>query len=394
MQSLQHRQKQQTKLSLKTYLPILELSSSELDDYLAKLKESNPYIDIAKKRNFRSHESNLDTLESSESLFEHLEKQIVPPLFPTPKSQQIALEIIKNITLEGYFDGSIQEIAQKLKVDSNDIEKIRLRFANLQPLGVGALDLKESLCFQIDDLELDEEVAKLCKEIVNDMENSHKYFKHEGYIVAKATISKLNNPPAISFLEDHRPKIADVFVRVEEGRLRVEELSRSEAVFVDQDTSSNSKKSEAKKLIELLKLRNSTILSISKQIAKKQMNFFKGGVLSPLTMQEIADELNLNQSTISRAIKGKYIESSRGIFEIKHFFASVAKSQISTQEIKEFIKSLIESEGDSALSDDELTLLTNKSLKTNISRRAISKYRLALNIPNKKERQKRKNYIS
>ncbi|MFW5989965.1 MAG: hypothetical protein ACOCP1_01060, partial [Campylobacterales bacterium] len=74
MQSLQHRQKQQTKLSLKTYLPILELSSSELDDYLAKLKESNPYIDIVKKRNFRSHESSLDTIESSESLFEYLEK--------------------------------------------------------------------------------------------------------------------------------------------------------------------------------------------------------------------------------------------------------------------------------------------------------------------------------
>jgi RNA polymerase sigma-54 factor len=390
MQSLQHRQKQQLKLSLKTYIPILELSSSELDSYLAELKESNPYIDIVKRRNFRSQESNFDRLESSESLFEHLEKQIVPPLFPTPISQQIALEIIKNITLEGYFDGNFEEIASRLKVGIEDVEKIRLRFANLQPLGVGALNLKESLCFQIDDLDVDGEVAKLCKDIVMDMENSHRYFKHEGYIVAKATISKLNNPPAISFLEDHRPKIADVFIGLEDGKLRVEELSRNEAVFVDQEDASATKKSEAKKIIDLLKLRSSTILNISKQIAQRQIGFFKGESLHPLNMQEIADELELNQSTISRAIKGKYIESTRGIFEIKHFFASEAKGNISTNEIKEFIKNLIDEEGDVALSDDELTLLVNKNLRADISRRAISKYRLALNIPNKKQRQKLK----
>lgn len=390
MQSLQVRQKQQLKLSLKTYIPILELSSSELDDYLVKLKESNPYIDIIKRRNFRSQESNFDRLESSESLFEHLEKQIAPPLFPTPISQKIALEIIKNITLEGYFDGNYEEIAQKLKVDVDDIDKIRLRFANLHPLGVGALNLKESLCFQIDDLDVDEEVAKLCKEIVMDMENSHRYFKNEGYIVAKATISKLNNPPAISFLEDHRPKIADVFITFDDGKLRVEELSRNEAVFIDQEDASATKKSEAKKIIELLKLRSSTILNISKQIAQRQIGFFKGESLQPLNMQEIANELELNQSTISRAIKGKYIESGRGIFEIKHFFASEAKGSISTSEIKEFIKSLIDDEGEVALSDDELTLLVNKNLRADISRRAISKYRLSLNIPNKKQRQKLK----
>lgn len=388
MHSLKQGLKQTPKLSLKNYLPILELSSSELDEYVIKLKESNPYIDLVKKRSFRSQESNLDSIASSESLFEHLEKQITPPLFPTPISQKIALEIIKHITLEGYFDGDSSKIAQKLKVESDDIEKIRLRFANLNPQGVGAKDIKESLCFQIDDLDVDEEVARLCKQIVMDMENSHKYFKLDGYIVAKATISKLNNPPAIGFLEDHRPKIADICIRLEEGRLKVEELQRFEVVFVDEIKGSSAKKNEAKKIIELLKLRQSTILNISQEIAKRQAEFFRGNSLVPLTMQEVADELNLNQSTISRAIKGKYIESSRGIFEIKHFFASEAKNSISTKEIKELIKSLIDQEGDSVLSDDELTLITNKTLKIDISRRAISKYRLSMNIPNKKSRER------
>lgn len=390
MQSLKQTQSQTTKLSMQTYLPILQFSSKELEDHLGEIERNNPYLKVRKKRPHNSKEADFSNIIATESLYEHLEAQITPPLFPTPLSQSIALEIIKYINLEGYYEGDNEHIADKLQVDAEDIEKIRLRFSRLTPSGAGACCLKESLKFQVDDLDAPEDIAELCKTIIDDMENSHKYFKHPAYIIAKATISKLNNPPALSFLEEHRSISADIIVTINGDQFTITDNSGLEVEISDAKDTAKKQKNEARKLIELIKLRESTLLNLTHEIVKKQLDFFKGGSLKPLGMQEIADIVNMNQSTISRAVRGKYLECARGVFELRHFFVTEISQDISSAKIKEFIKTLIDEEGDSPLSDDDLVFVVNKELKTTISRRTISKYRLALNIPNKKERARQK----
>lgn len=390
MQSLKQTQSQKTKLSMQTYLPILQFSSKELEEYLGEIEHKNPYIKVNKKRLPNSKEADFSGIVATESLYEHLESQIVPPLFPTPLSQSIALEIVKHINLEGYYEGENETLADKLQVSTDDIEKIRLRFSRLTPSGVGGCCLKEALKFQIDDLDVPEDISELCKTIIDDMENSHKYFKHPAYIIAKATISKLNNPPALSFLEEHRTISADILVTMSGKDFTVSDNNGLEVNIVDVKSAATEQKSEARKLIELIKLRESTLLNITDAIVKKQLDFFRGGSLKPLSMQEVADALEMNQSTISRAVRGKYLECARGIFELRHFFVTEVSGDVSNAEIKEFIKKLIAEEGEKALSDDDLLLIVNKEFKTKISRRTISKYRLALNIPNKKERMRQK----
>lgn len=104
----------------------------------------------------------------------------MPPLFPTPNSQKVALEILCDINEEGYFEGDIEQIAITCNVYKEYVESIRQRFSQLEPSGVGAYDLKESFLFQLDslDMKIDDELYNFLKRIIKDIAHIDKYASH------------------------------------------------------------------------------------------------------------------------------------------------------------------------------------------------------------------------
>ena len=162
------RQTQTTKLSLsstlRSWLPILQADIESLDDVLEPFVEENPFIWIksgferSSFYNDKAHTGKIiESLSfSKKSLYEVLYEQVSPPIFPTPKSQQIAYTIIENINVEGYFEGNIDKMAEDMECDPKTIEKIRHRFSYMEPVGVGAKDMFESFLFQLNDYMLRE----------------------------------------------------------------------------------------------------------------------------------------------------------------------------------------------------------------------------------------------
>jgi RNA polymerase sigma-54 factor len=147
---------------------------------------------------------------------------------------------------------------------------------------------------------------------------------------------------------------------------------------------------EAKDLIDLLELRKETLHKIVLIIIDVQKEFFDGKSLKPLIMQQIADELSFTESTISRAISNKYLECNRGIFPLKHFFSNqVQKEELSSNEIKQFlIKTIKDENREKPYSDEALIPIINSKFSIKLSRRAITKYRLSLNILSSRDRKK------
>lgn len=139
------------------------------------------------------------------SLFQTLHERVNPPLFSTVKSQNIAYEIIENINSEGYFEHeTLVLIAEKCSTDVNEVEKIRQRFAYLEPIGVGAKDLKEAFLFQLNDMDVEESLYPLVETLVLHFESIESYNKRTSFLEALGVIKKFRNPPAVDFLEDEK----------------------------------------------------------------------------------------------------------------------------------------------------------------------------------------------
>lgn len=173
--NLQFQQKQSLNLSLKLWLPLLQLPLQELSSHLETISYENPFLEV--KRPFEhamsSHSSGIieELVMGSESLHEKILEQIVPPLFPTPISQKVAHEILCDINEDGYFDGDIDKIALTCNVYKEYVEKVRLRFSKLEPQGIGALHVEESFLFQLDALsdDIDDELYNLVIKMIDQM---------------------------------------------------------------------------------------------------------------------------------------------------------------------------------------------------------------------------------
>ena len=406
----------QTGLSLKMWLPLLQSSLQELESHLQSYSNDNPFVEVKSSVEtceyynqvskqpyyvqnsdfaYKSSEFVEELAVATKSLYEKLTDQIEPPLFPTPKSQKIALDIINYINEYGYFDGDIEELAIQNGVTNEYVESIRQRFIYLEPLGVGALNLEESFLFQLNDFDLDEELTRFIKKIIENLSKIDKYTTHHRFSDAKEIIKKFNNPPAIEYIENDPQVIPDFFVNVGNA-VEIKINSRFYPdVFIREPFSCKNdaikeKLKEARNLVNMLQLRKSTLYKIILMITEQQLAFFVGGELKPLTMQTLANELGFAESTISRAVANKYIECSRGVYPLKHFFTnSVYEDDLSSSEIKSFIKKLIEFENkDEPLTDKEILEKVTARFSIKMVRRSITKYRQLEDIPSSKERKK------
>ena len=403
--STSQAQKQNLNLSLKLWLPMLQSSLQDLEKHLKDVSYENPFLELKKPKEFYSNYSlsgtNGEFIESMAtydiSLNDKISEQICAPLFPTPNSQKVALEILCDINEEGYFEGDIEQIAITCNVFKEYVESIRQRFSQLEPSGVGALDLKESFLFQLDslDMKIDDELYNFLKRIIKDIAHIDKYAAHHLFEKAKEIIKYFNNPPAIDYINTNVQVIPDFFVEVgEDIDIRINHAYYPDIKVKDAFSTKNEnikeKIKEAKDLVNLLSLRKSTLYKIILIIVEKQISFFVGGELKPFSMQEIAAELGFAESTISRAVANKYIECNLGIYPLKFFFTNaVDNKDLSSSEIKSYIKSLIEYENkEEPLTDQDILESIEEKFNLQMVRRTITKYRKMLDVPSSKERKK------
>lgn len=406
--NLQAKQKQTFQLSLKLWLPLLQAPIQELETIFKDHSYENPFLEC--KSSFESNYSNTrssfggEDIDKSafienmsiyeESIYDKISEQIDAPIFPTPKSQKVAQEILFYINNEGYFEGDIELVAIKCDVTNEFVESIRQRFSNIEPYGVGAIDIKESFLFQLSQMEIDDELNLFTQKLIENMKNIDKYHKHHRFDDAKNIIKKFNSPPAVEYLSDQPYIIPDFFVHVDDDiKIEINNGYYPDIIVKDPFKTKSSelkqKLKEARDLVNLLELRKSTLYKLVLLIVERQIGFFVGSELKPLTMAQIADELGFEESTISRAVSNKYIKCERGLFSLKSFFTNAVSKDLSSSEIKNYISNLVDNEShEEPLTDQDLVDMVIKRYNMSMVRRTITKYRKLLDIPSSKERKK------
>ncbi|STQ86218.1 RNA polymerase factor sigma-54 [Helicobacter muridarum] len=409
--------------TLKSWLPILQSPINELEETLNKISQDNPYIEIesafstslqglyqskSPKRITQQTKNSIgDTIELltiyEKSLIEILQEQINPPLFPTIRSQKIALAIVDNLDSEGFFDCDMSVVLADLAnggviCDENEFQKVRQRFCHLEPSGVGAKDLLECLIFQLDASELEGIDYDIGLQIVKNLENHSKFKKYSNYEKVMKVIRDFARIPSLDFKEDSNAVIADIIITQEDGNI---ELKLNDSYYpgvliekpykknVQEDSFFKSKLKEARDLVDALDMRKATIKKIGLMIVEYQYDFFMGGEIKPMKLKDLADEFGHSPSTISRAIANKFLECDRGVFPIKSFFTTAIDGDTSNASVKDFLNELIKNEDrKKPLSDIKILELIEKRFALKMVRRTVTKYRKQLGILGSSQRKR------
>jgi RNA polymerase sigma-54 factor len=373
-------------------------------------------------------ESNGKDLMGQSSAVATLQDHLLWQLDLTPFSdldRAIARALIDAIDSDGYLRSSLEDIAQSLGediiVDLNEITAVLHRLQRFDPVGVGAQDLGECLLLQLGELKPNtpwlEEARHLIRHYLNVL-GAHDYAQ----LTKRMKLSREELREVVNLIQTLNPRpgaqleapqttyvMPDVFVRKVKGQWKVElnmEISpklrinphyASLITNADSNTNISSLKNhlqEARWFIKSLKSRHETLLKVAKCIVKRQSGFLDYGeeAMKPLVLHDIASELDMHESTISRVTTQKYLHTPRGIFELKYFFSShVGTSnggECSSTAIRALIKKLIAVErADKPLSDSKIAkLLSDRGI--NVARRTVAKYREAMVIPPSNERKR------
>ncbi len=373
--------------------------------------EENAPLDTAATHR---HSSFLNSLEEHETLAAHLETQIMQSALPA-EIEAAALTLIRALDTRGYFppESPPDQIAEQEGIPAPVLRKALAAVRDLDPPGVGACDLRESLLLQLFHRgEAEDTPARLLREHWEDLIR-HRYREAAGSMEideeeirrAARRIARLNPDPGSRFTREERLVITpDVLVQRNGSELSVtltgEDVPRLALSSSYRDMMAEHAEKpeirqylsrcfrEGRAFIHAVAERQRTILQVAQAIVQHQRDFFMRGpqALLPLQMDAVATELGVHASTISRAVRGKYLRCSFGIFELRYFFsaalpASTGKGEgISARAIKERLRSLVASEDpQKPLSDARLeSLLAAEGIS--IARRTIAKYREQLKI--------------
>ena len=323
--------------------------------------------------------------------------------------KEVAEEIIWNTNEKGYLDTDLILIADRFELLENEVEPILHKVQRLNPLGIGSRSLEECLMIQLED-----EKGSLSHKIVN------KYFDdfmHKRYekIQEKLSctkdelheavdhISHLSPHPGEGYLDRFQTVFPDVIVREDgddwvittnDGGLPELRISQAYESQINDDKLKNDAKRFIKDkmdlanwFIEAIHQRRVTMVNVMRLIIKFQPEWFSGNMnyLRPLKLQDIADVIKMDISTISRSTRGKYVDTPYGIFELKHFFTDSIELKdgriLGTFVIKKALEKIIHNEDkQSPFSDDILVNKLDQEGYT-LARRTVAKYRDQMGYP-------------
>jgi RNA polymerase sigma-54 factor len=322
--------------------------------------------------------------------------------------------IVGSLDEAGYLTCELEEVASTFDIAVEEVERVLKIIQTFDPPGVGARNLQESLLIQLSSRGLaDSLAAKIIRDHFND-------FKQKKYVeISKKLkipiqevqnqckiISTLDPKPGLEIMAgDPQYVIPDLVVeKVDEKyvvylndknipRLRIsrayqDELTKDNNKDGNKETKEfiQSRLKSARWLIQTIEQRRRTMVKVMECIVRKQRMFFEKGTahLRPLTLQQVASEINMHESTVSRVTTNKYVQTPRGVFELKFFFSSSLGTQdgneISAKSAKDKIRRIIEAEdARNPLSDQKIADMLKKG-GLNIARRTVAKYREQLNI--------------
>lgn len=328
----------------------------------------------------------------------------------------LAQQIIEQIEPTGYVGEDLLAMAHRLGVSMADMEGALAEVQRFDPTGVGARNLSECLALQakeadrydpcmaklIDNLDLVakgafDQLKRLCR--VDDEDLRDTLMELRGY----------DPKPGCRFeREDSVAVTPDIFITARGAGWVIELnsanlprllINRTYVAELGQDKATKAWLSEcmadANWLIKAMDQRQRTIVKVATEIVKQQDGFFRGGVahLRPLTLRQVADAIEMHESTVSRVTSNKYLHCDRGLFDLKYFFSSGVQSAdgdgASAEAVKSHIKTLIDAEGAKILSDDTLVDLLNAK-GFDIARRTVAKYREAMGIGSSVQRRRQK----
>jgi RNA polymerase sigma-54 factor len=360
-----------------------------------------------------------DVGDDSKSLQQHLLEQLVPSNL-SETDMRIARYIIESLDENGYISLSKYEIAESLGIDRQTVSRVLSVIQRLDPPGVGARSLRECLLIQLRQKGLlQDDVQSVILGALRELaENKFAYIsKQFGISVQRIQeisemVKQLDPKPGRWFFNGNATRyiIPDILVSKKQGGYNITlhpysmpnlEINQFYKRLLDTDEVDDAvagyisqKLEEAVWLIKCVEQRKITLQKVASAIVEQQQEFFDNGIkfLKPLTLKDIAAMVDMHESTVSRAVSGKYMQTPRGMFDMKYFFASgISKSDgggIAAAAIKEFIQEFIDGEdSNKPLSDNAIALMLNeKGIK--ISRRTVAKYREEMQLPSSDKRRK------
>ena len=346
------------------------------------------------------------------SLWDHLNWQANLTFFDKGE-REIAKNIIGNINQDGYLEISIEELAKICRTSKKKVERVREIIKNFDPVGVGSLNLKECLLTQLKYHGIKNElVKKIINNYLHLLEkiNYEQLAKDLGLSLSELKnhldiIKRLNPKPGAKFEKASPDYVTpDVFIEKDEKgykvfinnegipKLRINPFYKKLLLNSENISPSLSKYLEEKFksalwFLKSLDHRNSTLYKVVKYIIEKQRDFLEKGIdwIKPLTLAEVAEAVNVHESTVSRIVSNKYILTPQGLLPLKFFFqkgiTDLRGEEISSEIIKERIQSLIEKEDpNNPLTDTDIVeILEKHGIK--LARRTVTKYRQQLKIP-------------
>lgn len=445
-QRFEHRQKPVFSQSLRQSVKILELPLLELKNAVEAELAENPVIEEIPQPSLspepvkeirepeEDYPSSYDKEPSSGELVnyekpilgkrESLNDSLLKQLRINAKDEQqlkIGTTLIDLIDANGYLKADFATLANELACSENEILLALQLIQTFEPSGVGAQNLKECLLIQLNkrqekddllfkliknhlkDLATGKDINKLCKklkcsreEFSRCIEKIHSLEPKPGrafaddviaYIIPDVTIEEKDNELVISTKDDSIPAIR--INPVYRNMLKSKTVNDETKEFI------RSRFTQAQNFIRAIKSRKETILKVVSHIAETQREAIREGAdkLKPLTLNEIAEKVEMHESTISRVVRDKYVQTPSGLWPLKDFFSGGLKTSegtdVSSQSIKLKIQELIESEDKaSPLRDQKIAETINATEKISLARRTIAKYRDMLKIPPVSQRRK------
>ncbi|MDH5483859.1 MAG: RNA polymerase factor sigma-54 [Gammaproteobacteria bacterium] len=398
----------------------LPVDSNWDDIYEPTQQASQSSGDDDKAREFLENQSGL-----GDSLNDHLLWQLqLTSMSDTDRA--IAMSIIDAIDGDGYLHESTEDIlaglVDEFEIELDEVEAVLHLIQHFDPVGIACRDLRECLLLQLDQFSSDVfPVLPKARQIIRehlDLLGSHDYAKLKRY----TRLSEDELSEVIAFIQTLNPRpgevitrtstqyvVPDVFVRKEKDRWVVElnpdtapklRVNPLYAGYIkrgntsDDNTYLKNNLQEARWFIKSLQSRSETLMRVATSIVEHQRSFLDYGDegMKPLVLRDIAEELELHESTISRVTTQKYMHTPNGVYEFKYFFSShVGTSdggECSATAIRAMIKKLIDTEDPrKPMSDNKLAnLLVEQGI--NVARRTVAKYREAMQIPPSNERKR------
>jgi len=396
--------------------------NEQTDNLASEADFSNSTDDPFEGRRTTGNSHNENTVEftqfasKQETLFEHLNWQIQMTTL-SEKDKVIAKSILHSLDDEGYLTIELKEILTlfepELEVELDEIQAVLSLIKTLEPLGIGAQNLSERLLLFLEKLPETTPGVNLAKTIVSDHLNlvaTHNITKLKKTLgvdehklsISLSLITNLNPRITTDFKSDQLDYvIPDVIVKQKkdkwvanlnpnnQSKLRINQLYANMLKSDIDDAGSEfiqANLQQAKMFIKGLMSRYDTLLMVSQAIIERQQDFFNHGehAMQPMILQDIANELDMHESTISRATSGKFLLSTRGVYELKYFFSSALNTtdgnSSSSTAIRSLIKKMVNQESKTKpLSDNKIAQQLEQQGHI-VARRTVAKYRESMQI--------------